>query len=369
MAQASTSKTGSFADRSAFLLNANARGVSDRLVARLADVVPQGDLFLSRSLTDAETFAQTIYDRGYGQVFTGGGDGTVVSTVNLLRQQAERGGHTAIPQVGVLKLGTGNAMARALGASDPLVDAHHVVKAGERQFRTVDMIQTSDGLLTPMAGMGYDGEVLNDYVWLKERAKGMPRWARPVATKLAESVGGYLGAMLLRSVPRHFRLPDPVVRITSKSDAYKVVGTPTGDEEILVPAGTVLYEGKAPVVSVGTIPFYGFGFTMFPHSMRKPGHMQLRIAACGIPRILANLYPGIWRGRYRHPEIHDFLVRDVDVHADRPLPYQVGGDAAGARQDLHFEVARQPLEMLALGDRLALARPNLFGLPKAQAKA
>ncbi len=358
-----------FSDRSAFLLNANARGVSDRLVARLSDVVPQGDLFLSRSLSDAETFAQTICDRGYGQVFTGGGDGTVVSTVNLLRQHADANAQTQLPQVGVLKLGTGNAMARALGARDPIRDAHHVVKSGEQQFRKVDIIQTSDGLLTPFAGMGYDGEVLNDYVWLKETAKKAPAWMRPVATRLAESVGGYLGAMLARSVPRHFKLADPTVRITSKSDAYKVVGTPDGDEEILVPAGTLLYEGKAPVVSVGTIPYYGFGFTMFPHSMRKAGHMQLRIAACGIPRILANLYPGVWRGNYRHPELHDFLVRDVDIEADRPLPYQVGGDAAGARQNLRFEVAPRPLEMLTLGERLALTKPSLFGLPKEQANA
>ena len=362
-----TKKT--FKDRSAFLLNANARGVSDRVVARLQDVVPQGDLFLSHSLEDAEAFAQTICDRGYGQVFTGGGDGTVVSTVNLLRQTAEKRGDKTIPQVGVLKLGTGNAMARALGAKDPVGDAHHVVQLGKQSFRQMDVIQTPDGTLTPFAGMGYDGEVLNDYVWLKDAARKLPKWIRPIATKLAESVGGYLGAMLFRSVPRHFRLPDPIVRITSKFDSYKVVGTPTGDEEIFVPAGTVLYEGKAPVVSVVTIPYYGFGFTMFPHAMRKDGYMQLRVAACGIPRILANLYPGVWRGTFRHPEVHDFLVRDVEIAADRPLPFQLGGDAAGACQTIHFEVAPRPLNMLALGDRVALETPNFLGLPSARAKA
>src|SRR6188768_2651668 len=101
-----------FAPRSAFLLNANARGVSDRLIEELAEVVPAGDLFLSRTLDDAQCFVRTIARRGYGQVFFGGGDGTLVTTMNLMRDVVAKEG-LVMPKVGVLRLGTGNAMARS----------------------------------------------------------------------------------------------------------------------------------------------------------------------------------------------------------------------------------------------------------------
>ena len=90
-----------FAHKSAFVLNANARAVSHRLAEQFAEVVPAGDLFFSRTLEDAEVFAKTIARRGYGRVFTGGGDGTLVATVRLLKKAAQQEG-VPMPQVGVL---------------------------------------------------------------------------------------------------------------------------------------------------------------------------------------------------------------------------------------------------------------------------
>ena len=79
-----------FQARSAFLLNQNARQVNDKMVKQLLEVVPQGDLFLSKSLEEAERFVQTIVDRGYGTVFTGGGDGTVVSDAEPPRKSSDQ---------------------------------------------------------------------------------------------------------------------------------------------------------------------------------------------------------------------------------------------------------------------------------------
>ncbi|HEY1099127.1 MAG TPA: diacylglycerol kinase family protein [Myxococcota bacterium] len=335
-----------FAHRAAFLLNRNARAVSDKLVERLAAVVPAGDLFLSRTMEDASVFARTIARRGYGQVFLGGGDGTLVTCMNLLRQHSAAEG-LAMPTVGVLKLGTGNAMATALGALDPLVDASHVLQHGPARDTDVDFVETDDGTLTPFAGMGYDGAVLNDYMWLKQRAKHSP-----VGRALAETVGGYLGAMLVRSVPNELRRPPTTLRIKSSSDAIFMRPTRHGDVEEVLPAGTVLFEGKAATVCVGSIPYFGFGFTMFPFAMTKPGHMQMRIVGAPIPSILAHLYPGVWKGTWRHDRLLDFMVKDVEVESDQPLPYQVGGDAAGEQKKLHFKVSSQPVKMTTLGERL-----------------
>jgi diacylglycerol kinase family enzyme len=335
-----------FAHRAAFLVNRNARAVSERLVDKMATVVPAGDLFMSRTLEDASVFARTIVRRGYGHVFLGGGDGTLVMTMNLLRQHARDEG-LPMPTVGVLKLGTGNAMATALGAMDPMVDVSHVLQRGPSTTRAVDFVETDDGVLTPFAGMGYDGAVLNDYVWLKERAKH-----HPVSRALAESVGGYLGAMLLKSVPNELRAPKTTLRIRSNHDAFFMRPTAHGDVEERIPAGTVLFEGQAATACVGSIPFFGYGFKMFPFAMQKSEHVQLRVVGAPIPSILANLYPRVWKGTWRHQRLLDFMVKDVEIESDRPLPYEIGGDAAGARTRLGFKVASEPVAMATLGERL-----------------
>jgi diacylglycerol kinase family enzyme len=355
-----SAKSSHFSERSAFLLNANAKGVSRRLADQLAEVVPAGDLFLSRSLEDAETFAHTILRRGYHQVFTGGGDGTVVSTVNLLNQVSGNYAQRDLPRVGVLRLGTGNAMASALGAKKALLDAHHVVSGGELSHRPLRMVQCEDGTLTPFAGMGYDGEVLNDYNDLKHAVR------HPVAARLAHSVWGYLGAMLLRSAPRHFTQKSPTVSIRSTRDAWKVVRKNGQDVDEKIPAGTLLYEGPAGTVSVGAIPYYGYKFTMFPFAERRDDHLHLRVVGTSIPTILANLYPSVWKGTFRHPKLHDFLVKDVEISGSGPLPFQVGGDAAGFRDSIRFSLAKEPLQMIELGKRLAPARGPFGILPPLQ---
>jgi diacylglycerol kinase family enzyme len=335
-----------FQHRAAFLLNANARAVSDRLVEELAEIIPAGDLFLSRTLEDAEVFVRTIARRGYGQLFLGGGDGTLVTTLRLLQQACEKEGLT-LPAVGVLKLGTGNAMARCMGAQAAVVDASHVVQKGPMKTRPMQLIENEDGIAAPFAGMGYDGAVLNDYVWLKKKVKGSP-----LGRRVVETVWGYLGAMLCKTVPSMVKAELPTIRVTSKSDAIKMVPTKNGDVEQVIPAGEVLFEGKAPFCSVGAIPYFGYGFTMFPFAGKKPGHIHLRIGSLPIPVILANLWPRIWNGSFRHPKLKDFLVKDVVIESDRDLPYQVGGDAKGHRKSVHFKVADVPVPMVELGERL-----------------
>ena len=330
-----------FATRTAFLLNANARAVTPQLVEKLTEVVPSGDLFFSRSLEDSELFLHTILRRGYAQLFVGGGDGTLVGVLNALAKVTRRSGLKA-PRIGVLKLGTGNAISYEMGAGNPFEDANHIVSGGKSRAENLDMVVCDDGTQTPFAGIGYDAAVLNDYIALKENARSA------LGKRVVETVWGYLGAIMTRSVPRSLREAAPTVRLRSNHDAYRMVSGPDGVREERIPAGETIYEGPAPTVSVGSITYYGYGFTMFPFARRKAGHIQVRVCAVPIFTILANLFPTIWHGRFRHPKLHDFLVRDVVVEGSRPLPYQVGGDAKGFAKSLHFQASATPIEMVAL---------------------
>src|SRR5689334_20755076 len=132
----------------AVLLNANARKVDARVVKSLSHVVPEQDLFLSRSPLDARRITQTVLERGYPLVFTGGGDGTFVGFVNEFFRQLEPRGRFAgqpLPRFGILKLGTGNGLANFVNASNPSGDGilHDVVRAlaGDvASVRRMDMV-------------------------------------------------------------------------------------------------------------------------------------------------------------------------------------------------------------------------------------
>ncbi|MHB8878044.1 MAG: diacylglycerol/lipid kinase family protein, partial [Myxococcaceae bacterium] len=169
--------------RVAVLLNANARRVTDRVVRSLTHVVPEEDLFVSRSELDARRIAQTVVDRRYHTVFCGGGDGTFMGFANEIYHQLElrrRHHPQPAPRFGVLKLGTGNSLASLLKASplrgDGILDDVLRARAGEVPgYRRVDMLMV-EGKRAPFAGLGLDGKVLNDYIWVKRNfGKGLFR--------------------------------------------------------------------------------------------------------------------------------------------------------------------------------------------------
>ena len=345
-----------YTDRSAFILNANAKSVTDRVVSRLVDLIPAGDLFYSRSLKESENFYRTILRRGYARVFSGGGDGTLVNAINTIRRLSKNGLNNQIPAIGVLKLGTGNAMASIVGARSPWIDVNHVVKGGMITTRPMNLVECDNGELAPFAGIGYDGEILNDYFSLKEAHKGKP------TERLMHSLFGYLWVGLTRTIPRNLNHPQSWIRVVSQFDAHKIVCLQGRDQEHLIPARTILYEGPSCLVSVGSIPYIGYGFKMFPFADRKPGHIQLRICSSGVTPMITHIYPGLWKGTYRHPELHDFLVRDVRIECKNEMSYQIGGDAVGLKQNLSFKAAENVVEVAELCKQRLVAPRGMLGL-------
>lgn len=340
----------SYAHKSAFILNANAKSVTDRVVAKLVKLIPSGDLFYSKSMQDSENYCQTILDRGYGFVFSGGGDGTAVNAINTLNRIGKRCKDTQLPKIGILKLGTGNAMAQVVSARKPFWDVNHIVQGGDIGQKPLQMVECEDGTLTPFAGIGYDGEILNDYVHVKEH-QGLT------------SISAYLWAALSRTLPRHINSKAPIIRIHSYQTAYQMISIDGEDKEIEIPANSLLYEGPADIASVGSIPWYGFGLKMFPFANQREGFLNLRISTMAIGTLIANLYPALWKGTYRHAKLNDFLVQDIVVESKEPLPYQIGGDASGYRNRLRFKVAKQRVQIAELAkERLPARAHPIFGL-------
>ena len=126
-----------YSSRSAFLLNANAKNVNAKVIGKLASIIPFKDLFYCRNSEDSEHYIRKILKRGYGKVFSGGGDGTLVNIMNTIDRIAKIENISNKPKLGILKLGTGNAMASELKSSKFEKDAKYIVSGGK--YETVDL--------------------------------------------------------------------------------------------------------------------------------------------------------------------------------------------------------------------------------------
>ena len=343
----------------AVLLNANARNVSESLKRELENFVPPEDLYYSRSFDDARSIAREVLDRGYATVLTGGGDGTFVGYVNCLFDEAMQPSAGAVrgafklaprpvhslrlPRFGVLKLGTGNAVADFAGASPKRIGVVEDIlraRSGEiSQAREMHLLDC-EGKLAPFAGLGVDAAVLNDYMRLKNGLAGGK-------LQFAAAGGlGYLLSIIGRTIPGYaLQRGVPQVEVVNLGAPARQIGPdgkPLGRD---IPRGEVIYRGPCRIAAAGSVPCYGFGFRMFPHARKWPGRFQLRISAMSLPKMLAQ-FPRIWRGHTPRSGLLDFHCDKVQITFDRDMPLQVGGDAEGSRKQLVVGMAGEPLELI-----------------------
>jgi diacylglycerol kinase family enzyme len=327
--------------RVAVVVNGRAKNVTAEVISTLDRILEGSDLFVSRRIEDAREIAQTLVHRQYDTVLTGGGDGTfTVMVTEVVREARKKGG--ALPRFGLLKLGTGNALAWVVGARDlkgGSADADIRRLCEEAGSRTVRLIEV-EGIITPFCGFGADAHVLADYGWVKSHLGTTP------LKKLSTGPSGYAIAAVTRTLPSLLfsGMTKCVVR-NAGAEAYRVgprgsvVGRP-------VRKGELLYEGPMRLCALSTIPYYGYGFRMFPFAEDRPDRMQLRVSTIKPLEFIAHLRE-IWRGDYENPSsIFDFLVERVSLEFEPAAPLQAGGDARGERARLEVGLSPTPIELV-----------------------
>ena len=322
-------------DRVAVVVNGNAKQVTDDLVEVLDQIVQSGDLFVSRSLEEGQDIARVIVERGYPTVLTGGGDGTFVQMVTWVVREAQRTGKEE-PRFGLLRLGTGNALAWVLGAQNPrgrgvVTDLARLRKeAGSRELRLLEV----EGTLTPFAGLGVDAIALAHFNETKAVFQRLP-----VLRRFATGGLAYLVSIVGRSMPEYLLRPHPRVRVVNEGGPavrLGVDGQPVGRE---VRAGEVLYEGPSRMVCMSTIPYWGFGARIFPFANDRDDRFSLRVVDITSFDVAFHIRE-IWRGTFRSDKVHDFLVENVSIQYAEPMPLQIGGDSTGARTVTHARLTR-----------------------------
>ncbi|MFH1531290.1 MAG: diacylglycerol kinase family protein [Pseudomonadota bacterium] len=325
--------------RFAVILNANAKRVSREVEELIGEVVPPEDLYLSSSSEEAASITEEIVNKGYGVVFAGGGDGTVMDFLDQISRVAP----ARRPAVGILKLGTGNAMSRLVSSGNVFADLKTFSATTPRDVFSLGLLE-AEGRRFPFAGLGLDAEILNDYRILKRAAHS------GLMKRLAQSVSGYFVAFFIKTLPRMLGRAvlrhHPRVRAIALDEPVLLVA-PDGTEIRRYASGETFYEGNAISSFAGTVPYYGYGLKILPLAGTDPQRMHLRIADIAVLRALVNLRP-LWRGNYVGTGLHNFLASSVRLEFDREMPFQIGGDAEGLRQSVEFRMVPEAVRLLHL---------------------
>jgi diacylglycerol kinase family enzyme len=338
---ASAARWVSAADRVAVVVNGNAKAVTHDLVETLDQIVQSGDLFVSRSLEEGRDIARTIVERGYPTVLTGGGDGTFVQMVSWIVRCAEEL-DKPFPRFGLLKLGTGNALAWVLGAQNPrgrgvVADLARLRReGGSRQLRLVEV----EDMLTPVAGMGADAIALSHYEATRDVFQ-RSRWLRPLGTGAVV----YSMSLLSRTVPAYLLKPTIRVRIVNEGAPAIRLGQDGRPVGASILSGETIYAGPARLLAFSTIPYWGWGARIFPYAEERDDRFNLRVVNFGSIAALANLKK-IWQGAYRSDRLHDFLVERMRVECDSPTPLQIGGDVVGVRKQIVVQLSQRPIQVV-----------------------
>ncbi len=341
--RAASSPVSSLPPRIAVVVNGRAKNVTSEVISTLDQILSGGDLFVSRSLEDARDIAKTLVARGYGTVLTGGGDGTFTVMVTEVVREARRVARP-LPRFGLLKLGTGNSLAWVVGAKDVKgrelgADIQRLSDhAGSRSLRLIEV----ENIISPFCGIGADAEVLSDYTRVKEQLLRTP------LRRVAPGPLSYGLAAVTRSLPQQLFGKMPHCRIVNRGGEAlrlgakgKVLGRP-------IAAGEVVYEGPVRLAAMSTIPYYGYGFRMFPYADERQDRMHLRATTIS-PFAFVTHFSEVWRGRYEDANaVFDYLVEDVEIFVDPPTAFQVGGDLRGDRGYLRVALCKTPIELVDL---------------------
>jgi len=326
----------------AIYLNSAARRVSPDVIAQIEELVHPDDIYYCSSRDDAARHAGRILERGYPTVFTGGGDGTVFQLVNAMRTLARRRGKEGrIPTLGVLSLGTGNALSRLVSSGSAVQDLKSYVTNPSSDVWPVSLVSW-EGQVFPFGSLGVDAEILSDYIAMKDGIGAGP--LKP----LFQNVGGYFMAFFGVTVPRHLwatvRREQTTLRVTNLADHGYQIG-PDGEMTRSFGPGEAMYEGTSNLVVLGTIPCYGYGLKLLPFADRHADFMQVRVSRMGLLDELASL-PAVWRGAYRGDGLRDYYASRVRVEWSEPMPFQMAGDLASPRGSADFELVPSALNLL-----------------------
>lgn len=305
-----------------FIINGGRAPVSPSLVSRLRAILEEwgGDfrLEISRTLEDAHALVGEASHLGYDTLWMGGGDGTIHVLLN-----------DAMPahmNLGVVPMGTVNALARALGIPmQPEEAVRFLLKATPRRMN-IGCVNGERRFLC-FAGVGFDAAVVHDVGGAFKRVGG----------RLAYAAAGAASIFALRRiVPFELQLAPGTNFATEPRQGESDFRLEPGEGAPWVDRGYSLV--------LSNIRNYA-GFNLFPDAHPCADAMEMwlfrhrRIDAMALWTAASMFGWKRWQ-RYMKRDVGHYLVRDFAVVSERPMYLQLDGEAVqlgdGTRYEFEF---------------------------------
>jgi hypothetical protein len=208
--------------------------------------------------------------------------------------------------------------------------------AGSRPIHLVEV----EGWIAPFCGVGVDASMLGDY------AKTRALLNRTPLAPMASGLLSYGLAAITRTIPASVFGPMPHIRVINRGVDAQRIGAKGMRLGAAYGPGDTIYEGPARVAAISTIPFYGFGFRVFPYANERPERMHLRISTITAGPFIRN-FKAIWQGDYSSNEyLFDYLVEAVEIQVDPAIGLQVGGDYMGERTSVEAAITAEPIRLV-----------------------
>ena len=324
----------------AVLLNAQARRVTPKVARRLEAIVGAPHAFYSHSLEEARAHITTIAAGGYDTLVCCGGDGTLITAMNMMRAHiGTLPTPREMPRFAQLTLGTGNALRQVVRAGEPVADLC-TIYAGKSIDKPLSLIEDHTGTAFFFAGVGHDALLMHDY---DEMQRHVPKC---VSRNILRSKVGFTTALLSLTAPHLAQKCNHGKAVVTASGPCFHIDGAHGNALVPLPPGEI-FSGDVGMLGVSTVPWLGYDIRMFPFAGTLPELMHLRVTQLSLVGMLAHS-KSLWRGTYSHPtRCHDFLVTSVDVQLDRPLHYQHSGESQGRVDHVHFGVRPNAITMAA----------------------
>ncbi len=327
----------------AIILNNNARNVNHDIKEQVEELIPRNNIFYTNSLEEADATIAKILNSHYTHIFTGGGDGTLVYFINKMKEIKKKAKiKKKLPAVGILRLGTGNAVAIYTNSGKKIADdLDTVLKGGAYKTDTVDFIKIDDKYFT-FGGFGIDALILNDYDMMKKIPNKILRY--PFL-----GLKGYFFSGLAITLPKSFFLKSTIIEIYANDEDVYEASMVEGFKKLKVKKGDLIYKGPFTVTAIGTTPFYGYGLKILPFANKKKGYFQMRIMDIP-PLLMGYKVLKAWNGIYISDDIHDFLFKDVTVKFSKPAPLQIAGEAAGYKKEVRISLSKEKIDFIKFED-------------------
>jgi diacylglycerol kinase family enzyme len=247
--------------------------------------------------------------------------------------------------VGFLRGGTGNGIQDSYSVPYGLARQIRAYARSISRDRTiqVDLLRVEEGhsrRYGQLVGLGFDARVLG----YRERAAGGRRRSTGFA--------GYAAAGLRAFASGHFNRRS-AFRISLSDGKYAYRGPRINAEYSF---DHLLRTTNAPMIEVGTRPYYGKLFKVCPDVVCNDGNLDLYVFDIRSRLAIATNMSVLWRGKHdvinrrliaRHQGmIERYEVRQVEVESAAPFAYHVDGELRTAETDAVGGTARVSVSVI-----------------------